>query len=179
MDYEEDFRRRAQQIDWVLSDVDGVLTDGSLYIEGRGERLKVFHVHDGLGLQMARQAGLGVGLLSARSSPALDRRASELGVDVVSSGREDKLAAFEEFLRRQQTTAARVAYVGDDLNDLAVLGRCGLSFAPADAAAEVLDLVKVRLKRRGGHGAVREMIEHLLKARGEWPRVLSGFSLER
>lgn len=179
MDYDTDFRRRAQQLEWVLCDVDGVLTDGALYIEGRGETLKAFHVRDGLGLALARQVGLRVGLLSARSSPALDRRASELGVDAVLTGREDKLAAFERFLERYRTTASRVAYIGDDLNDLAVLGRCGLAFAPADAAAELEDVVHVVLERSGGRGAVREMIEHLLKARGEWSRVLSRFSLER
>lgn len=179
MDYDTDFRRRAQQLEWVLCDVDGVLTDGTLHIGGRGEILKVFHVRDGLGLGLARQSGLKVGLLSARSSPALDRRASELGVDVVLSGREDKLASFESFLERQGTTASRVAYIGDDLNDLAVLGRCGLSFAPAGAARELEDVVHMVLERSGGRGAVREMIEHLLKARGVWPQVLSGFSLER
>lgn len=179
MTYDSEFRRRAEQLEWVLCDVDGVLTDGSLYMEGKGETLKVFHVRDGLGLKLARSAGLEVGLLSARSSAALARRASQLGIDVVMTGREDKLAAFEEFLRRQETNASRVAYIGDDLNDVAVLGRCGLAFAPADAAAELADLVHLRLERPGGRGAVREMIEHLLKARGEWSRVLSEFSLER
>lgn len=179
MPYDPEFRRRAEQLEWVLCDVDGVLTDGSLYMEGKGETIKVFNVRDGLGLKMVREAGLEVGLLSARSSAALDRRASQLGIDVVLAGREDKLAAFEEFLKQQNIKASRVAYIGDDLNDLAVLGRCGLAFAPADATPELADLVHLRLERPGGRGAVREMIEHLLKARGEWARVLSRFSLER
>jgi 3-deoxy-D-manno-octulosonate 8-phosphate phosphatase (KDO 8-P phosphatase) len=171
--------RRAGQIEWLLCDVDGVLTDGRLYFDGRGERLKTFHVRDGLGVKMARGAGLKVGLLSARSSPALELRAAQLEIDALMTGRDDKLAAFEAFLRARATSASRVAYVGDDLNDLAVLARCGLSFAPADAAAELLDVVHVVLAARGGEGAVREVIEHLLRARGDWNAVLSRFSLER
>jgi 3-deoxy-D-manno-octulosonate 8-phosphate phosphatase (KDO 8-P phosphatase) len=173
------FDRRAGQLEWILSDVDGVLTDGRIYLDGRGEAIKAFHVHDGLGIKMARSVGLKVGLLSARSSAPLERRASQLGIDVLLAGQEDKGAAFDAFLARHQVPASRVAYIGDDLNDLVVLARCGLSFAPADAVAEVRDVVQVVLESAGGRGAVREMIESILRARGDWQGVLSAFSLER
>ncbi len=173
------FERRAAQLEWILTDVDGVLTDGRITLDGRGEPVKSFHVKDGLGIKMARSAGLKVGFLSARSSAPLERRAAQLGIDVLMSGREDKGTAFDAFLAEHQVTASRVAYIGDDLNDLVVLARCGLSFAPADAAPEVHDVVQVSLATPGGFGAVREMIEAILKARGDWQRVLSAFSLER
>ena len=179
MDYTAEFRRRAEQLEWLLCDVDGVLTDGCIFMDGRGESVKAFHVRDGLGIKMARTAGLKVGLLSARSSPALERRASQLGVDALMAGKQDKVAAFDAFLARQATSPSRVAYIGDDLNDLAVLARCGLSFAPADAADEVRDVAQVVLETAGGRGAVREMVERLLQARGDWKAILSTFSLER
>ena len=173
------FDRRAARIEWILSDVDGVLTDGRIYMDGKGEAIKAFHVKDGMGIKMARSAGLKVGLLSARSSAALERRATQLGIDLLMDGREDKGQAFDAFLAEHELSASRVAYIGDDLNDLVVLARCGLSFAPADAAPEVHDVAHVSLATEGGRGAVREMIESLLRARGDWQRVLSAFSLER
>lgn len=174
----DDLRRRAEQLEWLLLDVDGVLTDGTIFMSGRGESVKAFNVKDGLGIKIARSAGLKVGILSARRSQALERRASQLGIDLLMSGQEDKAAAFDRFLDQQSTSAGRVAYIGDDLNDLAVLGRCGLSFAPADAVEAVRAVVHVVLPIRGGRGAVRQMIEHVLEARGDWKHVLSDYSLE-
>ena len=173
-----DLRRRAEQLEWLLLDVDGVLTDGTIFMSHRGETVKAFNVKDGLGIRVAREAGLKIGILSARRSQALERRASQLGIDLLMSGQEDKGGAFDRFLDQQATTAGRVAYIGDDLNDLAVLGRCALSFAPADAVAEVRAVVHVVLPARGGRGAVRQMIEQILEARGDWKHALSAFSLE-
>lgn len=170
--------RRARALEWVLCDVDGVLTDGRLYFDGQGEALKAFNVRDGLGLKCLQQSGLKVGLLSARSSPALERRAEGLGLDLLLAGRRDKDHGFDDFLERSECDPARIAYIGDDLNDLVVLARCGLGFAPADAADEVTTVADIVLARRGGHGAVREMAEILLKTRGDWQRVLGGYSFE-
>ena len=170
--------RRAGQLEWLLCDVDGVLTDGRIYLDGQGEPFKAFHVRDGLGIKMARGAGLKVGLLSARSSAPLKRRAAQLELDAVMTGREDKAEAFDEFLTAHGTSASRVAYIGDDLNDLAVLARCGLSLAPSDAAGELHDVVDVVLATPGGRGAVREAVELILRARGDWENALSVFSLE-
>lgn len=172
-------RRRAEQLEWLLLDADGVLTDGTLFMDGRGESIKPFNVKDGLGVKIARRAGLKVGILSARRSPALERRAAQLGVDALMAGAEDKAAAFDRFLEQQQTSPGRIAYIGDDLNDLAVLGRCALSFAPADAVEHVRAVVHVVLSAPGGRGAVRQMVEHVLEARGDWEGVLSSFSLEQ
>ncbi|MEM7587698.1 MAG: hypothetical protein AAF560_30200, partial [Acidobacteriota bacterium] len=136
-DREELFARRAQGLEWLLFDVDGVLTDGVLYYTRRGEQIKRFHVHDGLGFRLAQKAGLKLGLLSGRRSRPLEVRAAELDFDEVILGQGNKAPAFEAFLEKHETTPRRVAYIGDDLPDLPVIGRCALSFAPADAAAEV------------------------------------------
>lgn len=172
---DESFARRAVEIEWLLLDVDGVLTDGRLYFGRLGQTLQAFDIKDGLGMKLAQQAGIKVGVLSARRSAAAERRAAELRLDAVLTGRNDKGAAFEHFLAAQHTTAHRVAYVGDDLPDLAVLARCGLSFAPADAAAEVRAVAHRQLARAGGRGAVREAIEAILRARGDWERVTAPF----
>lgn len=168
--------RRAAAIEWLVLDVDGVLTDGRLVYGPEGEALKVFHVRDGLALRMARRTGLKVGILSGRSSPPIAFRARELGVDELILGRSDKGVAFAEFLARQGTDPERVAYAGDDLPDLPVLRRAGLGFAPADAAAEVRAVAHVVLDAEGGRAAVRELIERLLRARGAWEAaVAEGF----
>ena len=172
------FSRRAAGLEWLLFDVDGVLTDGGLYYTRWGEQLKRFHVHDGLGFRLAQRAGLKLGMLSGRRSRALEVRAAELDFDAVILGASDKPAAFERFLDRYQTTPRRVAFIGDDLPDLPVLGRCALSFAPADAAEEVRVAAQTVLDRRGGEGAAREMIEAILKARGDWERLIAKFSLD-
>ena len=157
--------RRAAAVQWLLLDVDGVMTDGRLHYTAAGEEIKVFHVRDGLGVQRARQAGIEVGILSGRASGALERRAADLGIDVLIQGRDDKGPAFEEFLATQGTTPERVAYVGDDLQDLPVLERVGLSFAPADAVEAVRRQVDHVLTTAGGAGAVREVVELLLASR--------------
>ncbi len=175
---QDQLARRARALEWILCDVDGVLTDGRLYFDGQGEALKAFDVRDGLGLRCLQEGGLKVGLLTARESAALDRRAENLNLDMVLSGRGDKEAGFRTFLDRSGCDPARVAYIGDDLNDLVVLALCGVSFAPADAAHEVRAVSDVVLTRPGGRGAVREMAEILLKTRGTWQRILSRYSFD-
>lgn len=170
-----DLRLRASALRWILADVDGVLTDGRLHYGPDGEAWKVFHVRDGLGLKLAQRAGLKVGVLSARGGPALDARMAELGIDTVISRREDKRSAFREFLDERRLEARKVAYVGDDLVDLPILLRCGLSFAPADAAPEVRDRVDHILVAPGGWGAVREMVEWILRTRGEWDGLVDAY----
>jgi YrbI family 3-deoxy-D-manno-octulosonate 8-phosphate phosphatase len=172
---EESFRLRAGELEWLLCDVDGVLTDGRLYYDGRGERLKAFNARDGLGLKLAQRAGIRVGLLSARRSPALRRRARDLGLDVLLAGESDKRLAFESFLEKQRSSPARAAYIGDDLPDMAVLAICGLSFAPGDAVEDVRAVVHTVLQCPGGAGAVREMVELILRAREVWQQVLRPF----
>ena len=176
---EKEFSRRATDVALILCDVDGVLTDGSLYYDRRGHEGLRFNVRDGLGLKLARRAGLKVGVLSGRASAALDHRAQELGLDIVLSGIEDKATAFQELMDRQELTARQIAFIGDDLPDLTTLARCGLTFAPADAAKEVRTVVHRVLETPGGCGAVREMIEAILRARGDWEQVFRPFTFDR
>jgi 3-deoxy-D-manno-octulosonate 8-phosphate phosphatase (KDO 8-P phosphatase) len=157
--------RRARALEWLLLDVDGVMTDGRLYYTAAGEEIKVFHVRDGLGIKLAQRAGLKVGILSGRQSGALARRAADLRLDALIQGRDDKGPAFDEFLAAHATTADRVAYIGDDVLDLPILDRAGLSFAPADAVEAVRRQVDRVLAAAGGAGAVREAVELLLAAR--------------
>ncbi len=170
-----DLRLRAAALEWLLCDVDGVLTDGRLFYGPEGEAWKAFHVRDGLAFKLAQRAGLKVGVLSARGGPALKRRVAELGLDLVMTDRQDKRSAFRELLETQGVTAEGIAYVGDDLVDLPVLRRCGLSFAPADAAPEVRDRVDHTLATPGGAGAVRETVEWVLRARGDWDELVDTF----
>lgn len=175
---DQELARRAADLEWLLCDVDGVLTDGGLYYDRRGPAYLRFDARDGLGLKVAQLAGLQVGILSGRASGALEKRVAELQLDALHMGITDKSAEFASFLARHNTIARRVAYVGDDLPDLVVLGQCGLSFAPADAAAEVKTVVHRILTARGGRGAVREMVETILKARGEWDQIFSRFTFD-
>ncbi len=175
---DQELGRRAAELEWLLCDVDGVLTDGSLDYDRKGPAGLRFHVRDGLGLELARRSGLRVGVLSGRASGALERRVTELKLDELMMGIQDKQAEFADFLERRNTVARRVAYIGDDLPDLVVLGQCGLSMAPADAAAEVKTIVHRVLDRDGGRGAVREAVEIILKARGAWDLLFSSFTFD-
>lgn len=176
---DHELARRAAELEWLLCDVDGVLTDGGLYYDRKGPALLRFHVRDGLGLKLAQRAGLSVGLFSGRASGALERRAAELKLDAVMMGVEDKRAELTTFLERHNTVARRVAFIGDDLPDLVVLGQCGLSFAPLDAAREVRTVVHRVLESTGGQGAVREAVEIILRARGDWDQIFSSYTFDR
>ncbi|KAB2968889.1 MAG: HAD family hydrolase [Thermoanaerobaculia bacterium] len=170
-----DLAARALALRWLLLDVDGVLTDGRLWFGAEGESLKAFHVRDGMAIRLAQRAGLAVGLLSGRSSAVVERRALDLGLDAVILGHEDKRESFAAFLAERGLEPEQVAYVGDDLPDLPVIAACGVSFAPADAAAEVRERAEFILSARGGEGAVREAVENLLRWRGAWASVLDAF----
>jgi 3-deoxy-D-manno-octulosonate 8-phosphate phosphatase (KDO 8-P phosphatase) len=167
--------RKARALEWLVLDVDGVLTDGRLHLGLDGELAKTFHVRDGLAMQLAQRAGLTVALLSARTSEIVARRAAEIGLEEVLQGRQEKGAAFGELLERHGLRPEAVAYVGDDLQDLPALLAAGLSVAPADAAAEVRAAVDFVTAAGGGDGCVREIVERLLVARGAWSSIVAGF----
>ncbi len=175
---DEAFVQRATRLEWLLFDVDGVLTDGRLWYTAKGEEIKAFHVRDGLAFKLAQKAGLKVGIFTGRRSRPLERRAKDLGVDEMILGSKHKGADFDAFLERREVAPGRVAFVGDDLIDLAVLGRCGLAFCPNDAVDEVQAVVHRVLTAAGGHGVAREMIELILQARGDWRRLVADYSLE-
>jgi 3-deoxy-D-manno-octulosonate 8-phosphate phosphatase (KDO 8-P phosphatase) len=148
----------------LVLDVDGVLTDGRLYYGPRGEALKVFHVHDGHGIARLQRAGVAVAVISGRRSPMVSTRCRELGVRHVFQGVSEKLPVLERLLKRLKITAAECACVGDDLPDLPLMERAGLSFAVADAVAAVRARADRTTRARGGRGAVREVCELLLRA---------------
>ncbi|MCL4812149.1 MAG: HAD hydrolase family protein [Vicinamibacteraceae bacterium] len=166
---------RAARLRLLLFDVDGVLTDGAVYLDGRGE-YKRFSIRDGTAIVLAHRAGLLTGVLSARWSAATEQRATQLRMAVISQGVADKADAFEAILREQGLTVEEVAFMGDDLLDLPVLTRVGLSAAPADAAPEVIGRVDFAAPSPGGHGAVRDFITFVLKAQGRWDEVLATLS---
>jgi 3-deoxy-D-manno-octulosonate 8-phosphate phosphatase (KDO 8-P phosphatase) len=169
------FTPRARRISLLLMDVDGVLTDGRIsYIEGSAEA-KTYDVKDGIGLSMARRMGLRTGVISGRGGAAVVRRIEELGVHEVHLRVRDKLQAYDRIVRRLKLHDAQVCYMGDDLTDLPVLGRVGLPVAVADARPEVLRRALFVTRQPGGRGAVREVVDAILKAQGKWPEVLGWY----
>jgi 3-deoxy-D-manno-octulosonate 8-phosphate phosphatase (KDO 8-P phosphatase) len=170
-DYPAEVWQRAQNIRLLLLDVDGVLTEGQLFFDAKGEALKVFHVRDGHGLKMAQRGGLEVALLSGRRSDAAFHRARELGISRFYEGLRDKVAVLEELLATLGLTPREVAMVADDLVDLPVLTRVGLAVAVADAVPEVKAAAHWVTSLPGGRGAVRQVTDLLLKARGQWPEI--------
>lgn len=172
-DYPPDVYRSAQAIHLLILDVDGVLTDGRLYFDAKGEALKVFHVRDGHGLKLLQRAGIEVALVSGRRSDAAYHRAKELGISRFHEGVRDKVAVMEEIMAAMQIQASQVAAVGDDLVDLPHMSRAGLAVAVADAVPEVLAAAHWVTSLPGGHGAVREVCDLLIKAQGKWRGVVS------
>jgi len=162
MTKDEALGERCRTLRLVLSDVDGVLTDGTVMLLPGGGEARSFHVRDGLAVVLAHHAGLRTGVLSGRSSEVVARRAAELGMAVVRQGAGDKAAAFREILGETGLDAREVAYIGDDVSDLPVLNEVGLSAAPADAPLEV---------------RLREFVEAILRARGDWERAAAAIGV--
>ncbi len=161
-------RARLRQIRLLVLDVDGVLTDGRLYYGPGDGEWKSFHVHDGLALARAAARGFPVAVVSSRRSAAVARRCAELGLREVHQGVEDKLAVYESLRARYGCPDTAVACVGDDLPDLPLLGQAGLAVAPADAVPEVRRRAAWVTRAPGGRGAVREVLEAILRAQGLW-----------
>jgi 3-deoxy-D-manno-octulosonate 8-phosphate phosphatase (KDO 8-P phosphatase) len=166
--------RRAARVKLLLMDCDGVLTDGRIWLVDR-EQQKAFNVRDGLGLNLLHECGIKSGVISGLNSSALARRAEALGMSYVRQGNPDKIAAFEEILSDAKVEASDVAFVGDDLTDLPLMRRVGFSIAVADAVAEAKAAAHFITEARGGNGAVREVIEIILKAQGRWSEIVSRY----
>jgi YrbI family 3-deoxy-D-manno-octulosonate 8-phosphate phosphatase len=158
----------AKPICLILSDVDGVLTDGSITIDNAGVESKTFYVRDGLAIKLWKRSGFHFGLITSRTSQIVKLRAAELNVDIVRQGTADKLPVAREIFDQLGIEPHQACYIGDDLPDIAVMNEVGLSIAVADAAAEVLRVAQWTTRAPGGRGAVREAIERLLKAKGSW-----------
>ena len=160
--------KRCQPIRFLLLDVDGVLTDGSIVYSSRGDDLKAFHVRDGSGIKMWLGVGHRAGILSGRRSETVLTRGIELGLRPIVQGADDKIAALESILADVGVSAEETCYIGDDLIDLPVLGRVGLAVAVGDACAEAQEAAHYVTAAFGGRGAVRECIELILKAQNSW-----------
>ena len=163
---------RAARVKLILFDVDGVLTDGSLLLHADGSESKRYDIKDGTGIVLAQRAGVRVGFLSARLSAATQQRATQLGVTLVHQGIASKLETYEQIADELLLEDEQIAYMGDDIVDLAVLTRVGLAAAPADAVEEVRTRVHWVSRVAGGHGAARELVELVLRAQQLWDPVL-------
>lgn len=172
-----DWHSRLQSIRCLLLDVDGVLTDGKLHFRSNGEESKSFDVQDGHGIAMALRSGLLVGFLSGRPSRATEHRAADLGVKIVLQRRANKLDMLEEVKREHALRDEEIAFVGDELVDLPVLKRVGLAVAVPNAVKEVRRVAHYVTRREGGDGAVREVIEMILKSRGLWKQAIAKYTV--
>lgn len=176
MEDEASIRRRASHVKLLLMDCDGVLTDGRIWILESGEDQKAFNTRDGLGLNLLHRAGLRSGIISGRTSSAVERRSRALGMSFVRQGCDNKLDAFNEILAEAEVTPNEVGFIGDDLNDVPLMRHAGLAIAVADATAEAKQHAHFVTNAAGGDGAVRETIELILKAQNCWARVIAHYT---
>lgn len=158
----------VSDITCIISDVDGVLTDGSIVYTNDGVEIKRFHVRDGVAIKAWMASGFEFALLTARSSALVQRRADELGIQHVQQGRGEKLSAAKEMFAEMNCEPENVCYIGDDLPDIPVMKRVGLAVAPADACVDTRDAANWILRSCGGQGAVRELVERMLRAKMRW-----------
>jgi 3-deoxy-D-manno-octulosonate 8-phosphate phosphatase (KDO 8-P phosphatase) len=163
----KDLVRRAKQIRFLLLDVDGVLTDGLIYLDGNGKEIKAFHIHDGHGLHLLQEAGIQVGLISGRTSHVVDFRAKELGITEVHQGVSKKLPVYLDLLKKYKLQDPQIAYMGDDIIDIPILERAGLAIAVANAVKAVKLKVHMVTMHSGGEGAVREVSDFLLSVQNK------------
>lgn len=161
-------RDKARNIKLLLLDVDGVLTDGGIVLNDRGEEIKRFDVRDGHGIRLLLRAGLQIGLITGRISKVVSHRARDLGIRIVYQKAYNKLEVYQKIKRKSRLKDREIAYVGDDIVDLPVLRRVGLAMTVKDSWAELKPQVDYVTASEGGRGAVREVVELLLKAQGKW-----------
>ncbi len=171
----EEIILKASKIKLFISDVDGVLTRGEIILDGNGLEYKIFHVRDGHGMKLLMRAGVDVALITGRNCKPVDVRARELGIEHVIQGALDKLPAYQELKDRLGVSDEEIAYIGDDNVDLPVMRRVGLSMAVADAEPYVREAADFVTERGGGQAAVREAIDLILRARGDWDRINSKY----
>ena len=165
----------CQPIELILSDVDGVLTDGGIVLDNRGIETKRFCIHDGQGVRLWQKAGYSFGLISLRSSQIVKVRADELGIEIVRQGTGDKLAALQQILDELGLKPEQTCYLGDDLPDLPPVRAVGLGVAVADACGELRRAAQYVTTAGGGSGAVRETVEMILKAQRRWDDVIQTY----
>jgi 3-deoxy-D-manno-octulosonate 8-phosphate phosphatase (KDO 8-P phosphatase) len=170
-----EIERRAARVKLLLMDCDGVLTDGRITLLENGDEEKSFHTRDGHGLVLLHRAGLSSGIISGRTSSLVERRARELGMRYVRQGTWDKIKDFNELLAEAGVTEHEVAFVGDDVTDIPLMQRSELAIAVADAVPETRAAAHYVTELPGGHGAVREVTELILKAQGRWSELMKRY----
>ncbi|MFZ3072003.1 MAG: HAD-IIIA family hydrolase [Thermodesulfobacteriota bacterium] len=171
----ESVKKRIKRIKLLVMDCDGVLTDGGIIYDCEGREIKVFNVRDGHGIKLLKRAGLDCAVITARSSEALKKRCAELSITMLYQGALDKRAAYEDILARTGFRAEETAFVGDDLVDIPVMRRAGFAVSVRDGVKEVKKAAHYRTECCGGRGAIREVIEILLKTQGKWGDILKGY----
>lgn len=159
----------------IVLDVDGTLTDGKLYISNSGDEMKAFNVKDGLGITQAIAQGKQVVIITGKTSDIVNKRCKELGIKEIHQGIKNKIATLDSILEKYNISYENVAYMGDDLIDLAVMKKCKLAASPKDSVQEILEISNFISTKNGGEGAVREFIEYILKKENLWQNVVNNF----
>lgn len=172
---EELLQEALKRTKLLALDVDGVLTDGTIYISPAGEVFKGFNAKDGMGISCALRNNLQIAVITGRQSPIVERRCEELGIKLLKQGVKDKRLALEQLAAKLGLTSKEVAYMGDDLNDIPAFAAAGLNIAPADASIEVLAVADIITKAKGGRGAVREAITMILAAQDNWNTIVNAY----
>lgn len=162
-----EYENRCRQIRLVITDVDGVLTDGGMYYSENGDELKKFNVRDGVGVVLLQLAGLKVGSFTGENTQMVERRLRKIGMDFMFSNVKDKSVCLNDFIKTNNISADQIAYVGDEINDYCLLGKVGLFFTVADANPDIISKADVVLECKGGQGALREIARILLTAQGQ------------
>ena len=171
----ESLTASLQKIKLLALDVDGVLTDGSIYISPAGEVFKGFNAKDGMGISCALRSGLQIAVITGRQSPIVERRCEELGITLLQQGVKDKRLALQQMAQELGLVREEIAYMGDDLNDIPAFKASGLNLVPADAAIEVMAVADIITKASGGRGAVREAITMILAAQDNWNVIVNSY----
>jgi len=168
--------QRMQSVEMILSDVDGVMTGGGITYNNQGVELKTFHVRDGMGIKLWQRTGHRFGVITARSSHIVKMRMDELGIEIVRQGSTNKMEAAQEIMQEFSLSPEQVCYIGDDLTDLALLQNVGLAASVADGADEVRKAAQLVTRSPGGAGAIRELIETILKSQNRWQELIESLS---
>jgi len=163
------------KINWLILDVDGVLTDGSIFFDNNGVEAKAFNVQDGHGIKLWQRAGNFVAVITGRKSDVVSHRCSELGIEFVYQNAKNKIDFLNQILKEQNIDAKQICYVGDELVDIPIFKKVGLAAAVANAVPEALDYADVVTEKAGGKGAVRQIIDFLLKKKGQWENVTNRY----
>ncbi len=166
---------KAKKIKWILMDNDGVLTEGKIVFFSGGGEAKAFDVKDGVGIKLAQRAGIKIGIITGRSSEAVERRAQELEVEELHQGAREKLASYEKILKKHSLQDEEVCFIGDDIIDIPVMKRAGFPVAVADAHKAILPFAVYQTNLKGGQGAVREVIDLIIKAQGKWDQLMKRY----